>query len=331
MRVKMTGCGKLGSMLAGYVSSLGHDVYLDDKDTTLVRRLINNDSPFADKCDLGGCCKWTTDKEIDANIICVDTPSLDNGLFNCSKVANSVIRGTPNIIISTVTPGFCFNLNLPSVIYCPTMIALGEIQFDNTLRFAGCHASVNREEISDFLHGLFNQHIKVLSYEDVEVGKLMLNVYLAGKCEFTTRVSEIAGNCNANTMNVLEIIREDPRVNPAMLNWVGPPTGPCLPRDVNCAAKLYGNVPWLTRIVNSIINAQPERVVICGISYKPGVPYDYNSLGKFLGNVLIDNRIPTAYYCKDAGHDVKFRDSDYVVEIRPGTAPVTPTLSVWQF
>lgn len=358
MKVKVSGCGKLGSVIAGYFASLGHRVFLYDRDIALVESLIANESPFVDKRDLSGCTAWDGE-DVDVNVICVNTHTDEDGTFDCSDVQGCLRTTNPtgspilNVIMSTVVPGFCESMSGVDIVYCPPFMALGDMQFPKCLNFYGTSDGKYRDAINE----LFEWQGMVITTGEAEVSKIMLGYAFAQRCQLSLKVSEVCTHStNANPLNVLAAMGNDPRFGSAFFRFVGPPTGPCFPRDLVCAEVLMEQAAaastdarlgdasrlsdasrlgdaWQRRLLDDIIHAGLP-VVICGLSYKANVPYTFASLGVRLLDTLSSFGTEVRGYCPWAEVGEPPREGEYVVEVLPGAVSATGTtadLEVWKF
>lgn len=298
MKVLVTGAaGKLGCMLAARMVRLGHTVYLRDKNVDALMAL-RKERPVHHDYDPAVCSTelYAEGDVIDIELIVVATPSLPDGRFDMTQV-NEVLKEPvlwQQVLVSTVNPG-----DTPmDVIYMPTMIALGEMDFTRYI-FAGVSTERQKELITQ-LWGTIHP-VRFMTQREAELVKLGINCYLTTKISFANAMGTVAKSFGANPDVVCEAIGADYRVGSAFMKPGLPFGGPCLPRDtqamIAATALIKSQRLTLTMELNNnenecvILNLAREAtdartIGIIGMSYKHGVPYDTDSVGKMLEQTL---------------------------------------------
>jgi len=269
----------------------------------------------------------------DAVIIIVPTPSKEDGIFDekyVQEVGRSIGAGLRRreshltiILTSTVVPGGTGRLEqviaLASgggaefeVLYHPEFIAIGQVvqgmvHPDHNLVGIGPE---NPERALNVLERIYKPvqgggpPWRVMSWEQAELAKLMLNVSLTWKWGLVETVEHMAAGIGVSATPILDLISGDRRIGPAFMKQGPPPGGTCLPRDLRAAlatARQVGVVvPMLynllldeeTYLQTAAIRlrevAGPGGVIgVMGMAYKSGVPIAEESLGTELLNRIV--------------------------------------------
>ena len=268
--------------------------------------------------------------ETDLAVVVVPTPSLVSGDFDPELVVGAVEqiglelngwkRQSPYTVIvaSTLSPRSVRNDVLPALekasgltvgegvylAYAPEFIALGTVIKDMTSPDMVLIGTADRQSArcaSDFSRS-FRTPVAVhtMSFEEAEVTKLAINGYLSVKIGYANMVGQIVDALDGDPRVVLEAIGADRRIGTAYLRKGGPPTGPCLPRDLVAFATLgkdlsvptpliHGAKAAANAVVDDIIAeiGAHRTVAILGVAYKPGSPITDDSLGRTLIKQLV--------------------------------------------
>ena len=320
MHVGIIGLGKLGLPLALCLAEVGYKVTGFDKNIALINSLNNKtffthepyvmefleDPNVQEKIEYSESSTPLRDCKI--VYIIVPTPSNLKGGFDYAYVEKAIeeIMGVWNntheektvVIVSTVMPGTCqiiarqqlegSNVNL---LYSPEFIALGTVI--NNLKkpdaiLVGCSREADSKthvEIQGRLSG--DIPVTLLSWEEAEVVKLLVNCYVTMKISFANFIGEICDVLpGANPKKIAGALGIDSRIGGKYLNPGLGYAGPCFPRDNRALSTwslemgLNADLAIATQSINS---RQPsvtlERVIklltkeslvlIIGLVYKP--------------------------------------------------------------
>jgi UDPglucose 6-dehydrogenase len=320
VQVGIIGLGKLGLPLALCLAEAGYRVIGFDKNIALINSL-NNKSFFTHEPDV---MELLENPDVQEKIdyaesstplrnckiiyIIVPTPSNSKGGFDSAYVEKAIeeVMGVWNslheektvVIVSTVMPGTCQIIahqqlegTKVNLLYSPEFIALGTVV--NNLKnpdaiLVGCSQEADSKthvEIQRRLSG--DIPVSLLSWEEAEVVKLLVNCYVTMKISFANFIGEICDVLpGANPKKIAVALGVDSRIGGKYLNPGLGYAGPCFPRD-NKALSTWslemGLNADLAIATQSINNRQPsvtfERVIkllakeslvlIIGLVYKP--------------------------------------------------------------
>uniref|UniRef100_A0A6C0H7W9 Uncharacterized protein n=1 Tax=viral metagenome TaxID=1070528 RepID=A0A6C0H7W9_9ZZZZ len=219
--------------------------------------------------------------------ICVPTPSDDDGSCDTS-IVESVIgqiqkqagKKTSVIIKSTVQPGTCrklheqFGSDMFSIIFCPEFLkerTFQEDMFNASFCLLGGSDSDGdnklemEKKVIDRLYAHKSQHkqpfeILVHSYEECELFKYTLNVYLAVKVWYFNEIHDVAERLNVDYNRLNKLFRLDPRIGFSHTHVPGPDGkrgfgGKCLPKETRGMAFLQNTLG----LDNSVFKCILER------------------------------------------------------------------------
>ena len=216
----------------------------------------------------------------------------------------------PVIISSTVSPGttslLCAEYPSLDIVYMPIMIHIGKVAetyLSSPLYFIGTKDSLPIEILYKFLQKV-TKTTKIMTgtYEEVELYKLMGNLYCSLKIAFSNNVSDLIEqlNLNASSFTVLEALMKDTvRFNSTMFLSPGSGDGgPCHPRDGVVLSHISKQTT--SQFANNIAQAREDQacnlanylcdfelpVVILGKSFKPGVDLTDGSYSVLVGEYI---------------------------------------------
>lgn len=216
--------------------------------------------------------KYTQDKiqdHIDADgiIICVDTPTGENGIManNISEVLDQVPIYMPVLIKSTVTPAVvdAFKELYPnhSICYNPEFLraASANIDFINQ-----SYAVIGGEDPEFFWHELFNSTLPkckmIFSCTEKEacLVKYTANSFLALKVAFFNQIYDICEKSGLDYDIVRHIVAQDSRIGPSHTmvpgaDWQRGFGGACFPKDTEAFVHWAGHVDAKPTLVESAI------------------------------------------------------------------------------
>lgn len=265
----------------------------------------------------------------DAAMVVVPTPSLPAGGFDAGLVDNVVSeiairlkgsdRPTPYLIVvcSTLSPGQMVGEVAPAVeawsgltigegvllSYSPEFIALGTVIRDMvTPDMVLVGAQDNRSaQATVALSETFRSPCPAhrMSFTEAEITKLSINSYLSMKIGFANMIGATVDKLGGNPKVVLDAVGADERIGRSYLAKGGPPSGPCLPRDL-VALEALGErlrlpMPFATaardvtrHLIDDILRratmmeGTSVRVAVLGVAYKPLSPVTDDSLARHL-------------------------------------------------
>ena len=188
----------------------------------------------------------------------IQTPSLDNGLYNHEYIDNFINEtmkfnnknGTNKIILinSTVIPEYCNSIrdklksNNFTLSYNPSFIAQGSI-IDNIINpdmiLIGLDDNDNNEnsnKIIDIYNKIIinndnNKKYKIMKLFEAEITKLAINCFITIKITYANLIGDFVSNKNYDPNIVLNAIGSDTRIGNKYFKYGYGFGGPCLPRD----------------------------------------------------------------------------------------------------
>lgn len=244
------------------------------------------------------------------------TPSNEDGKFNSSiieKTCGDLVQiwrdsGLAHtiVIVSTVNPGDTQRINLDiqkslhesntkvELLYSPEFIALGSViknlEFPDTI-LIGCRdqsASGLLQHLT-IMNGMIENKgvpIKVMSYQEAELAKILVNCFVTMKISFANFVGQLShaipGQVSAD--KILDAVGEDSRIGKLYLRSGLGFAGPCFPRDnraLTAVSRDFGLDARLSKAVDAINVSIPIETVkrlasqfehgslgIVGVAYK---------------------------------------------------------------
>jgi len=273
----IVGVGKLGICYAIIFAKAGYKVYIYDINTSILDNIKNNTYNYNENGlnDLISDFKSNIIISYDLNDIynnCdiiftyIQTPSLDNGLYNHEYIDNFInetLKYNNNknkiiIINSTVIPEYCNSIkeklksNNFSLCYNPSFIAQESI-INNIINpdiiLIGMDDNDNDNDnnydkiIDIYDKILINNDVskyKRMNLLEAEITKLSINCFITTKITYANMIGDYLINKNCNPDIVLNAIGSDTRIGNKYFKYGFGYGGPCLPRD-NKALYEYGN------------------------------------------------------------------------------------------
>lgn len=320
MNVSVFGLGYVGAVTAGCLTGRGHKVIGVDVQASKVQSFDAGLSPIIEPgLDdlLSGAKKnnrlsATTDAgaavaDSDVSIVCVGTPSLDNGRLNLSfvnKVASQIAdairaKGRPHVVIfrSTMLPGSTrklvgeslqalMNEEQASIYYCPEFLREGtavmDFQDPSLVVVGTCDgSSPGGSEPMDLL----GKDPAVLSWEGAEMIKYACNYFHALKVGFANEIGRLGKHLGVDGAQVMDVVCRDTKLNISRyyLRPGNPFGGSCLPKDVSALGgfarvegvslpilenTLSSNAAHLESLVRLIAAKDKRSVGILGLAFK---------------------------------------------------------------
>ena len=273
----IVGVGKLGICYAIILAKAGYKVYIYDINRLILDNIKNDTYNYNEPGlnDLISEFKSNIILSYDLNDIyknCdiiftyIQTPSLDNGLYNheyIDKFINETLKFDNNdndnkiiIINSTVIPEYCnsikekLKLNNFSLCYNPSFIAQGSI-ISNIINPDIILIGIDDNDNDNNYNKIIDIYDKILINNDknkykkmnlleAEITKLSINCFITTKITYANMIGDYLINKNCNPDIVLNAIGSDSRIGNKYFKYGFGYGGPCLPRD-NKALYEYGN------------------------------------------------------------------------------------------
>lgn len=362
MKIGVVGLGKLGLPLSLVFSKAGFKVYGVELDSKRILQIINNehfDEPKVNEyiekygANLTVSRDYAPLEKCEVVFILTQTPSLPDGKFDLQYVESAVEKiheVNPECLVvvsSNIGIGAMDKLvEIHSrICYNPEFIAQGRIihDFENP-KFVviGAYTKKDGEQVANIWRKIHDKPIYVLKPVEAEIIKLSGNVSFALGITFANIIGELCEIFGADSNKVLDIIYQDRRNYKAGLGFMGP----CFPKDVKYLEAIamehsiqsafefasllnYLNNYTVERQIAKIKAYNLRKVGILGISYKPNVPYIFESqpleIAKRLVNegyevYIFDNLaqenakqiLREAHYCKSQDECVENSDIIFI-------------------
>tara|TARA_B100000214_G_C23942242_1_gene616268 strand:- start:565 stop:1377 length:813 start_codon:yes stop_codon:yes gene_type:complete len=232
---------KIGIIGFGYVGKAMYNFFLDKYDV-----IYYDNNPVI---------SGSTKKEInncDLGIICVPTPSTENGKCDTSIVEEVIDwLNTPLILIkSTIEIGTTQRLiekTKKNIVFSPEYIGesdydTGIYNFNKDMNKIGFFTFGGEKTITNKIVNIFqkiagpNKKYIQTDSTTAEVAKYMENAYLSSKVTFCYEMAEICKNVGCNYNEVRELWLQDPRIGTShtsvFFDSILPFSGKCLPKDL---------------------------------------------------------------------------------------------------
>jgi UDPglucose 6-dehydrogenase len=232
------------------------------------------------------------------------------------------------VLSSTVSPGTTKTLakQYPTLnlIYMPVMIHIGkeaETFLSSPLYYIGTADGKPVSLLTQFLlTNTTTTEVLTGTYDEVELYKMIGNLYCSLKVAFSNTVSELVetAKLNASSFNIMNALHKDTvRFNsPMYLKPGSGDGGPCHPRDGVVMTHLMNATNMESKLIKSIAETREQQafalakylatlaptVVILGKSFKPGTDLTDGSYSVLVGN-----------YCTRLGMTVLY-DTDIVTD-----------------
>ena len=318
MKISVFGLGYVGCVSIGCFASLGHKLIGVDVDKRKVD-LIKKGKPTIIEQDISKLIRdghkkkyinATTDSEnavvnSEISIICVGTPSDDNGhldlsyVFSVAKVIGKALikKSTYHIVVirSTTKPGT--NSIVRSIIEKESGKKSGKnfeiVTNPEFLRegvavkdFYPCYTLIGTDSKKAFnimkkLYEGIEGEIILSNILVSEMIKYVNNSFHALKISFANEIGRVCDKMNINSMDVMNIFSKDNKLNisPKYLKPGFAYGGSCLPKDLK-ALNMLGHDNFLDLpVLNSVKNSNEEHI---NYAYKKIINYKCNKIG-FLG------------------------------------------------
>jgi UDPglucose 6-dehydrogenase len=270
--IGIIGVGNLGICYSIMLAKAGYNVYIYDINKDIIENIKNNKYNYYEN----GLNKLIDDHKnnlilsenlnevfdnCDILFTFIQTPSLDNGLYNHQYIDNYINdcinynNKTSKLIIinSTVIPEYCNSIknkllnNNFYLCYNPSFIAQGSI-IDNIINpdiiLIGIDDNDNDNDNNDdniyntlvdiykkIIHKNDDNLFKRMNLLEAEITKLSINCFITAKITYANIIGDLLVSKNCNPDIVLNAIGSDKRIGNKYLNYGFGYGGPCLPRD----------------------------------------------------------------------------------------------------
>lgn len=310
IEVGIIGLGRLGVCLATVLAK-HFKVYGVDISERRIQQILNRKKFFEpslkeylEKYDhnLTVSLSYQSLAECRVVFIITQTPSLSSGKFDLQYVESALrelYKVNPEclaVVSSTINIGDMDKLrNIHKrIAYNPEFIKQGSIIHDflnPKFVLIGAYTQKDGTTIANIWRKFHNKPIYTLKPVEAEITKLSLNVSFTLGITFANMIGELCKKCDADSNKVLDVVYQDRRKYTVGLGF----SGPCFGRDVNCfkttcIEKTIGSGHRFANLLNILNNYTVEKylrkiksfypkrkISILGVSYKPHVPYIYDS------------------------------------------------------
>lgn len=237
--------------------------------------------------DIVGEHSWQSVLESAIAFVCVQTPGADDGRLDCQHVYEVLERlsadGYAGVVTirSTVRVGFMEEAvrRFPDLclVYFPEFIRersrFAWTANPDRLVIAGPKQAV--DEVLAAFDWVDDDvpRLRMKSYRDAEIGKLVHNAYIATKVSFTNEVEQISLEQGADPEEVMSVVWADRRVlsREHLRPGLGPYGGSCVPKDTHELRTVAGN-PLLLSAVERVNERARSRAGVSNPS--PESPVD---------------------------------------------------------
>lgn len=271
LNIGVVGVGKLGICYAIMLAKANFKVYIYDINIEILNNIKNNTYNYNESGlnNLIDEYKSNLILSYDLNDIfnnCdiiftyIQTPSLDNGLYNHEYIDNFINetmkfdnKNNNNKIIlinSTVIPEYCNSIkdklksNNFTLVYNPSFIAQGSI-INNIMNPDMILIGIDDDENNENTNKIINIYNKIINYNnnmnldrynimklfEAEITKLAINCFITTKITYANLIGDFVSDKNYNPNIVLKAIGSDSRIGNKYFNYGYGFGGPCLPRD----------------------------------------------------------------------------------------------------
>ena len=301
-KISVFGIGYVGSVSAACLARDGHDVIAVDVNQDKVDTLNRGLSPIVEpklteSIRAGvraGRLKATTDalaaiSSTDISLVCVGTPSQDNGSLETSfvsRVAQEIgesIRESLNyhsvVMRSTMLPGTMDDVIIPileqasgkragqdfGVAYLPEFLREGTAiaDYDNPGAIVfGVDDDPRTLQRLMQIHAKFAAKPRVMSIRGAEAVKYANNAWHATKISFANEIGLLCKAMGVDSHEVMDTLVSDKKLNisPAYLKPGFAFGGSCLPKDVSALRYAGKNADVETPLLDAVLQANENQI-----------------------------------------------------------------------
>jgi GDP-mannose 6-dehydrogenase len=318
MNIGIFGLGYVGIVNVACFSKLGHKVYCTDVKTAKVDQVKKGKSPIVEpeidellSCGIAaGSIVSTSDpgevvKNSDLLIVCVGTPSKNNGEVNTSYIHNAIVEIARFLqpvdrkyiaFRSTVPPGtteaICsqYLSEFPGVlpVFYPEFLREGSAVkdfFEYGRCVIGCEKGANIDELAAVLHVCRSAPLFITDYKTAEYSKYIDNSFHALKVVFANEIFGLGNDLGVNVEDAHKIFTADNKLNISVRYFRPgmPYGGSCLPKDVREVQHLLlrsqrnyailnnlipSNEHYINRLYDQIVSLGKVKISFIGLTFK---------------------------------------------------------------
>ncbi|WP_247475351.1 nucleotide sugar dehydrogenase [Bradyrhizobium sp. 30] len=301
-RICVFGIGYVGTVSAACLARDGHDVVAVDVNQDKVDLLNRGLPPIVEpklaerirSVVRAGRLKATTDSlaavsSTDISLVCVGTPSQDNGSLETSfvsRVAQEIgesIRKSTNfhsvVMRSTMLPGTMENIVIPilertsgkrayqdfGVAYLPEFLregtAIADYDDPGTIVIGVDNDPLTLRRLLQ-LHAKFSATPRILSIRGAEAVKYANNAWHATKISFANEMGLLCKAMGVDSHEVMNALVADKKLNisPAYLKPGFAFGGSCLPKDVSALRYAGRNADVDTPLLDAVLQANENQI-----------------------------------------------------------------------
>lgn len=294
MNIAIYGLGYVGLTAAGCLTKKGHRVIGVDISGDKVSRINRGESPISEP-GLDVLIKKAVEtgqlravqhlgdgiKDIDVAIVCVGTPSAQNGAHDMTHIADvsrqiaeavSHGRSSPLTVVyrSTIRPGSIENtiqpifmsilgdkIDLIEIVYNPEFLreSVAIQDFFNPPKIVIGTKDGKPSAAVDALNEGIDAPAFYTKFREAEFTKFVDNTFHALKVSFANEIGRICVKLGLSAEKVHEIFVADTKLNisPTYLRPGGAFGGSCLPKDVRALQHLANEIGAQTHVIDSIL------------------------------------------------------------------------------
>lgn len=313
MKISIIGMGRVGCTTAGCLAFEGHNVTGIDNDEDIISELNNHNLPFHEyelENVIKDIRKFSSDyssiKDSDVTFICTPTKTVPHVIEKASEYTSNLI-----CIRSTVSPGTTKSLDViidNNIAVNPEFLAEGTAVKD-FLKPDRVVLGVNNDEDYELLSHIYSKisdDIIRTSTKEAEMIKHASNAMLASKLSVINEISNICKEIDVNSINVLDVVGMDDRIENKYMNpgigW----GGSCFQKDITSLIDLAHQNTYNPELLKSVVNVNDKqifrtikvlskhveinnsKIAVLGLSFKSETDDTRNSRGVELAKRLQD-------------------------------------------
>ena len=303
MNIAIIGLGYVGVVTGTCLSSLGHKVYGCDISKKKVKFLLSGRMPFMEPGTgellnnslSGNLLDFTTDinlclSKAEIAIVCVGTPSNDDGSVNLTYIKNVAIQIGEYLQNNDKYIGICIRSTVPvgtirktimpilekssgkilgkdySIAFCPEFLREGNAVKDFFYPPLTVVASTDKKieiEMKNLWRTLPGEFTLLkVSFEEAEMYKYTSNAFHALKISFANEIGLVSKNFGADGNKVMEILVSDQTLNisPKYLKPGFAFGGSCLPKDIRALIVMSEDSNIKIPLIKSILSSNESII-----------------------------------------------------------------------